>query len=513
MNIRLIVIVGLLAMAAVGCGQGSRNGKTAVDLAEVETRDIVVAAEATGVIEPIQVIEIKSKASGEIVKMAVETGQVVEKGDLLVQVDPTDLENALEQAKADLEVAEASLKVATAQKERSDKLLSSGMISEQQHEETTLAYATAQAQLIKAKRSLELAEERLDDTTVRAPSSGTVLSKYVEEGHIISSATSQVTGGTVLLTMADLSAVQVRTLVDETDIGSIEPGLPASMTVEAYRDREFLGMVLKVEPVAVVEQNVTMFPVLTQIPNEEGLLKPGMNADVEIQIRKRPAVRAVPVEAVRSVREMAILAPLVGLEAEEVMGTLEAMRRGPEAGERGAGKSPEAAGGSTGEPGGGGAQGGRARDTAHGRGTPGQGESGQPESAAGEGLSNASPQDSIPGGMARAGRPGGGTGSMTGGGPPGGMRPGGSSGMGSAGSRARGSGGVNMGLAFVKEGSRFVPRLVRTGATDWEFVEIISGLEEGEEVALLPSAQLYMQREEMMERFRSRSSVVGGGRR
>lgn len=496
MNIRLIAIVGSSALVLTGCGRGPRNGDTVVDMAAVEQRDIVVAAEATGVIEPIQVIEIKSKASGEIVKMAVETGQVVERGDLLVQVDPTDLANAVEQAKADLEVAEASLKVATSQKNRSDQLLASGMISEQQHEDAVLAYATAQAQLIKAKRSLDLAEERLDDSTVRAPSAGTILEKNVEEGHIISSATSQVSGGTVLLTMADLSSVQVRTLVDETDIGSIKQGLSASMTVEAYRDRDFFGTVLKVEPVAVVEQNVTMFPVLTQIPNDEGLLKPGMNADVEIEIRKRPGVLAVPVEAVRSVREMAILAPLVGLEAEEVMAALEKTQQG--------------------RPGGPGQAEGRPAGRREDGGPSGEGSQGKPPDSRVQGSPHAGQAQGGPGGGMPQGGPSGGTsrggsaGETPQGGAHGEMTQRGPGGTGSWGSGAPGSGGASMGLAFVKEDGRFTPRLVRTGASDWEYIEVLGGLKAGEEVALLPSAQLYMQREQMMERFRSRSSVVGG---
>jgi HlyD family secretion protein len=491
MNIRLTATLGLLALIVTGCGQGSHNGGNSVELATVERRDIVVAAEATGVVEPIQVVEIKSKASGEIIKMAVETGQVVKKDDLLVQVDPADLENAVEQARADLEVAQASLKVATAQKDRSDRLLASGMISDEQHEGTTLDYATAQAQLIKAKRSLDLAEERLDDATVRAPSGGTILEKNVEQGQIISSATSQVTGGTVLLKMADLSRVQVRTLVDETDIGSIKPGLPASMTVEAYRDRQFLGTVLKVEPVAVVDQNVTMFPVLIQIPNDEGLLKPGMNADVDIEISRRPGVLAVPVEAVRSVREMTILAPLVGLKAEDVTAAMGGVGQGGAGGPKQAGAPGQGRGG----------QGGSASQGGRGSAGPAGGRpQGSPQSS--------SSQGGMAGAGQRGGAPQGGPGGATPqGGPPGvgGMAPSASGGA--------TSGGPSMGLVFVKENAHFAPRVVGTGASDWEYIEVTSGLKEGERVALLPSAQLYMQGQEMMERFRSRSSVVGTGSR
>jgi HlyD family secretion protein len=503
----------LPALVLAGCGDGVEQSGSVVDLSAAERRDIVVAAEATGVIEPIQIVEIKSKASGEVIKMAVETGQVVEKGDLLVQVDTRDLRNAVEQAQADLEVAEASLTVATAQKERSDKLLAGGMISDQQHEDALLDFATSKAQVVKARTSLELANERLYDATVRAPSTGTVLQKNVEEGNIISSATSQISDGTLLLTMADLSYVQVRTLVDETDIGRIEPGLRATITVEAFRDHDFTGTVLKVEPLAVVEQSVTMFPVLAQISNEEGLLKPGMNADVEIHIDQRRDVLAVPLEAVRSPQEMAILAPLVGLTSDDVMGMMESMRE-----RMGGGPGGGAEGEKTGE---GGAPSRRmspGSGDAHGGGGPVAGPSAAQRRASGAGPSasqSGTPGAGPPGGMRGGTGTSGGAPGSRGGMPSGGMggHPGmGRGGPGGFGSQAGRSGRMPMGIAFVKTGEGFEARFVRTGASDWDYIEVLRGLEEGEEVALLPSAQLYMENERMMERFRSRSSVVGSSR-
>jgi HlyD family secretion protein len=478
MRSRVAIACALGALLASGCGNGSKQSASVVDLGAVERRDIVVTAEATGVVEPIQIVEIKSKASGEILRMAVETGQVVQKGDLLVQVDTEDLTNALQQAKADLEVAEASLTVSKAQKERSDQLLSNGLISEEEHEQAQLGYATSKAQLVKAKTNLTLAQERYNDATVRAPSAGTILEKNVEEGTIISSATSQVSGGTVLLKMADLSNVQVRTLVDETDIGKIKPGQRASLKVEAYRDHDFEGTVLKIEPLAVVQQNVTMFAVLTQIPNEEGLLKPGMNADVEIHIARKNNVLSVPVEAVRSVREMAILAPLVNLTSEDVTSL---------------GGSMAGAGG---RPGGGG--------------TAGLGPN-SPGAAGGDSARAAAAMEH--GGRTGGAREGGPRVAHGAGGSPGGSprQPGAFGGAGFRPRAAGGQGGArsSTGIAFVKSGGKFVPRVVTTGISDWDHIEVVSGLEEGDEVALLPSAQLYMERQQMMERFRSRSSVVG----
>ena len=140
-----------------------------------------------------------------------------------------------------------------------------------------------------------------------APITGTIIEKTVERGQVISSPTSDVGGGTVLLKMADLNLVQVRTLVDETDIGKIQAGQRATVTVDAYPNRPFEGTVLKIEPQAETEQNVTMFPVLVRIENRNGLLRPGMNAEVEIHVgrarqRARGAQRGAPHPARRGLR-------------------------------------------------------------------------------------------------------------------------------------------------------------------------------------------------------------------
>jgi len=126
--------------------------------------------------------------------------------------------------------------------------------------------------------------------------------------------TREVTGGTLLMRMADLSEVQVRTMVDETDIGSIETDLPAEITVEAYPDRTFRGTVLKIEPQAVVDQSVTMFAVLTRIVNEESLLRPGMNSDVEIVIGRRDEALTLDNGGVKTPDEARQLVEALGLD-------------------------------------------------------------------------------------------------------------------------------------------------------------------------------------------------------
>ena len=284
----------------------------------VERRDIVVSAQASGTIQPDTTVEVKSKASGEILDLRVETGQRVRRGALMVAIDPRTARNQMAQADADLEVARATLQNAAAQQKRADELFKAALIAEVDHERAQLDYANAKAAVVRAEVAVESAKIQLEDTDVRAPITGTVIEKNVERGQVISSPTRDVGGGTVVLKMADLNLVQVRTLVDETDIGKIQPRLPATVTVDAYPNRTFSGTVLKIEPQAVTQQNVTMFPVLVRIENREGMLRPGMNAEVEIHVGQRDSVLAVPNAALRTARDVGSAAQVLGLTPEEV---------------------------------------------------------------------------------------------------------------------------------------------------------------------------------------------------
>jgi len=183
---------------------------------------------------------------------------------------------------------------------------------------------------------------------VRAPITGTVIEKDVERGQVIASATSNVGGGTTLMKMADLNQVQVRTLVDETDIGKVQAGQRATVTVDAYPNRPFPGTVIKIEPQAETNQNVTMFPVLVRIANEEGLLRPGMNSEVEIHVGRRDSVLAVPTAALRTQKDVGSAAQVLGLSPTAVQQQLAAARpnaRGDSTGHASMGAAPAAAGG------------------------------------------------------------------------------------------------------------------------------------------------------------------------
>lgn len=306
------VLLGTL-VASCGTGRADEGAELGLDTSIATVREVTSTVAATGSIEPIRVIDVKSQASGEVLNVAVDLGALVERGALLVRIDARDVRNAFEQAEADLEVAEARSTIAQRQLERTSTLHASAIVTEDEYESSLLEAANAKASLVRARTNLQLATERLNDVAVSAPISGVVVEKTVEEGQIITSATA-VTGGTILLRMADLGEVQVRTLVDETDIGSIKPGMPASIRVEAYPDREFEGEVLQIEPQAVVEQNVTLFAVLARIQNEDGLLLPGMNADVEMLIGKRPDVLTLENAAVKMPDEARQLVMALGLD-------------------------------------------------------------------------------------------------------------------------------------------------------------------------------------------------------
>ena len=306
--------LALLGLSAAGCGQSPASESVPeFETAVATVRSLVSSVVATGTIEPIRIIDVKSQASGEILEIGAELGDYVERGIVLVRIDPRDVRNDFEQAEADLDVARARLQVAERRLSRTQALHDSSIVTAEELENEMLEHANARAALVRAEASLELATDRLNDVVVRAPISGTVVERDIEEGQIVTS-TREVTGGTLLMRMADLAEVQVRTMVDETDIGSIEAGLPASITVEAYPDRTFRGTVLKVEPQAVVEQSVTMFAVLTRIANEQSLLRPGMNSDVEIVIGRREEALTLKNGAIKTPEEARQLVEALGLD-------------------------------------------------------------------------------------------------------------------------------------------------------------------------------------------------------
>ena len=466
-----VLIATLVAFAA--CGGASETRSTPVPAEPIQRRDIVVDASATGTVEPINVVDIKSRASGQIIKMAVEVGSVVKQGDVLVSIDTRDVQNQFDQAAANAKAAEASLSVAEAQRTRSDDLFKGKVITRTENETADLQAAQAQAQVVSARASLDIAKQRLEDAVVRAPISGTIITKSVSLGTIITSSLNAVGGGTTLVQMADLSKVRSRALVNETDVGGLKPGQDVKVTIDAFPDRPFMGTVEKIEPQAVVQQSVTMFPVLVSLRNDEGLLRPGMNGEVSITIERKPGVLAVSNDAVRSVREIASAAALVGLDPDSARASLDA--------QRGGGKKPGIGGPPPGGvPGGDSVQrlGGGLRGSASGEVVDARGTKGGAAAKGGE----------------EKGANGGGRGQRAGG---------------KADSAGAGGSKVRTGLVFVQDAKgKFSPRFVRLGVRNYDYSEVLSGLQEGEKVAMLAAAQLQAQRQKNNEQFKT---MTGGG--
>jgi HlyD family secretion protein len=321
------VAVATVALLAAGA---CRHAPPALlyDRMPVERREIVVAATASGVIQPILTLSVKSKASGEILEMPVQTGDEVKHGQLLARIDPRIPQNNLSQAQASLEVAKAQLANATAQLKRSETLFESQSITAAGHDSAQLAFATARSAVVTAEANLQTAKDAMEDTHVRAPVNGTVLELNAVLGTVISSPTNDVSGGTVILKMANLDTVQISALVDETDVGKVQPGMAVTLTVDAFPNRAFDGSVLKIEPQAQVNQNVTMFPVEVNIPNPQHLLKPGMNTEVEIHIGRHENVLAVPNAALRTARDVVSAARVLGLDSLTVARQLAAQPAG-----------------------------------------------------------------------------------------------------------------------------------------------------------------------------------------
>jgi HlyD family secretion protein len=302
-----------MAVIALLMGCAPEQPPPEIPTAPVTRRDVVVAVEASGLVEPLLTVELKSKASGEILEVRGETGELVPAGTLLVQIDKRTPRNLLSQSESELEAAHARRTIAESQVNRAKKLLAEKLINAVDYDKTVLDFANAKADVVRAQVAVENARISLDDTDVRAPIAGIIIEKLVGPGQVISSPMKDFGGGTLLLKMADLSSVQIRTRVDETDIGNIVPGQRTTVRVTAYPNQPFEGEVLKIEPQAIEEENVTTFAVLIRLDNKSGLLRPGMNADVEIRVAERRGVLAVQTNALRTPKDIATAAAFVGV--------------------------------------------------------------------------------------------------------------------------------------------------------------------------------------------------------
>ena len=302
-----------------GCGGGSATSETQFYKTQKTTpQTLDVSIEASGAIEAISSVEIKSKASGEVLFLGAEVGDSVNKGSTLAQIDQRTANNIVDQTLSDLEAAKVRLVNAESQYKRGKELHKNSSISDKDFEDIKENYAQAKSTVVRTEVSFENAKISLDDTLVKSPISGTIISRPVEVGQVISSPTSAFGEGSILMTMADLSKVRVRALVDEIDVGKVRLGQSVSIKVAAYRDKEFIGTVTKIEPKAYIQQNVTTFPVLIDIDNKENLLLIGMNTDVVIQILNKDVSLSVPTMSLRTRKDIYTAAAVLDIKTESI---------------------------------------------------------------------------------------------------------------------------------------------------------------------------------------------------
>ncbi len=482
--------LALIAAAAITAGCAKPAPAPVYQALAVEHRDIIVSAQASGTIKPDTLIEVRSQASGEVTEIKVQTGDQVSRGMLMVEIDPRTARNNVEQAQAALDVAKARVQNATAAKRRSDELFQSQSISETERDAATLDFANANAELVRTRVALENARIALEQTEVRSPINGTVITKTIERGSVITSSTQGVGGGTILMTMADLNLVQVRSLVDETDIGKIQPGQRVTVTVDAYPNRPFEGTVAKIEPQAETAQNVTMFPVIVRIANREGLLRPGMNSEVEIHVGERKGVLAVSNSALRTQRDVGSAATVLGLDPSAVQQQLAAADSAERAKQPAAGDTTNRA--SLGAKSGGDGAAKRTMTTPFGTMNLPDGVTEQQVTAAFGRMRNqqATPEDRALMQKVRAANPQMGEGRRGGG---------------QSGPDTRFGGQY---IVFVSRNGTPTPVSIRTGLTDLDYSEVVSGLQDGDSVLALPSASLINSQTQMQNRI---NQMTGGG--
>ena len=331
----------VLVLAVAGAALARLVKGSSIDanrIAKVTRGDVARSVVATGKIQPITKVEVKSKASGIVQKLFVDINQIVKKGQSLAQLDQQEILAQVEAQKAQLASAEANvntyeanieqdkvnasapdLPMYKASLDRSQDLRKAGIVSEQSYDDTNREYLAAltrrnasraqigvdtaklkqaKAQVMQSQASLKQLEEQLSYTTITAPMDGVILSRDVEIGDAVSSILVLGSTATLVMTEGDIGQVYVQGKVDEADIAHVYLGQPARIKVESFRDRVFNGKVTKIAPLGVEKDNVTTFEVRVSIDNSRGELKANMTANAEILLDEHKGVLIVPENSV-----------------------------------------------------------------------------------------------------------------------------------------------------------------------------------------------------------------------
>lgn len=279
----LAIVIAIAVKAGLVYQAGQNKNQAAPQTVKVERGDVVSVVSATGTIKPVNMVDISSKITGLLEEVRVKENDPVKAGQVLVILDDTRLQTLVTQALERLNNAAANY-------ERNKKLNSIGAVSDQQIDASRMDYKVAQA-------NYDDAVSQLNETVIKAPIDGVVIGKPIPAGQTVAQG---ISNPMVILTVADMSKMQIETQVDETDIGKVVLGQTATFTVDAYPGRTFTGVVSNISQKANVQQNVVYYSVLIDVASTDSLLKPTMTARVSINSGESKNTLTVPLAAIKT---------------------------------------------------------------------------------------------------------------------------------------------------------------------------------------------------------------------
>ena len=289
-------LLALFTMVILTLSSCSKKATTYYATSKAEVQNISTSITATGTIEPVTKVEVGTQVSGIISKIYVDYNSIVTKGQVIAELDRTNLQSELVSAQSNLQNAQSNLNYQKSNYERYKALFDKGLVSANDFENARLTYEQAQAQVRVQQQSVQKAHTNLGYATITAPIDGVVLSKEVEEGQTVASA---MTTPTLFIIAQDLTNMRVIADVDEADIGEVKEGQRVTFTVDAFPDDIFNGEVTQVRQEATTESNVVTYEVVISAPNQDLKLKPGLTANVTIFTLERNQVLTIPAKALR----------------------------------------------------------------------------------------------------------------------------------------------------------------------------------------------------------------------
>ena len=291
----------IIATAFAACSEGT---KVNYSTAPVEKQNITTSITATGTIEPVTEVEVGTQVSGIIDRIYVDYNSEVHRGQVIAELDKTNLLSKLASAQSNLSNAQSSLNYQSANYKRYKTLYEKGLVSANDYENAKLSYEQALQQVKVQQQNVTEAQTNLGYATITSPIDGVVLSKEVEEGQTVASA---MTTPTLFIIAQDLTDMRVIADIDEADIGGVKEGQRVTFTVDAFPDDIFEGAVTQVRQQATTESNVVTYEVVISAPNDQLKLKPGLTANVTIYTMEKNGVLAVPARALRFTPNEALL--------------------------------------------------------------------------------------------------------------------------------------------------------------------------------------------------------------